>query len=204
MTRLPRALPYASLLLPALLLTGCGDERAAADPAEVTSRARAFGIAPEHVYAIEADGFTVAQQSVGVYGGDGFSAVYVSRSTGGQIQLRVDRAEMTPATCPELPVGDSSGGRTECRKDGEAWYRSSGDLREYAVPKDGHVVRVGAGPEVGRDTLREAALGAHHPTAEELDALLPEGQGGAEPPVERGDLPPEGEGAPDNDVDAGG
>ncbi|MEV5342009.1 hypothetical protein AB0K93_26515 [Streptomyces sp. NPDC052676] len=203
MIRLPRALPYASLLAPALLLTGCGEEGQAADPADVASRARAMGIAPEHVYAIEADGFSVARQSVGVYGGDGFSAVYVSRSTGGQIHLRVDRAEMTATTCPKLPVGDASGGRTECRKDGKAWYRSSGDGREYAVPKDGHVVRVGAGPDVPREVLREAALGAHRPTAGELDTLLPEGRGGAEP-VERGDLPPVGDGAPDNEVDAGG
>ncbi|MEV5311350.1 hypothetical protein [Streptomyces sp. NPDC052610] len=233
MTRLPRALPYASLLLPALLLTGCGEQRQAADQTEVASRVRVLGIAPEHVYAIEADGFTVAQQSVGVYGGDGFSAVYVSRSTGGQIQLRVDRTEMTPKTCPEQPVGDASGGHTECRKDGDAWYRSAGDQREYAVPKDGHVVRVGGGPGVSRDVLREAALGAHRPTEEELDTLLPGnggggggggGNGGGEgngtgggggngggggtgeggEPVERGDLPPVGDGAPNNDVDAGG
>ncbi|CAM5587058.1 Membrane lipoprotein OS=Streptomyces glaucescens OX=1907 GN=SGLAU_26390 PE=4 SV=1 [Streptomyces glaucescens] len=204
MTRLPRALTYASLPLSVLLLTGCGDRGEAADPGEVAARAQRLGIAPEHVYAIEADGFTVARQSVGVYGGDGFSAVYVSRSTGDQIQLRVDRTEMTAATCPERPVGDSSsGGSATCRKDGDAWYRSSGDQREYAVPKEGHVVLVGAGPGVGRDVLREAALGAHRPTAGELDALLPEGGGGTEP-VERGDLPAEGDGAPRDGAGAGG
>ena len=204
MIRLPRALTYASLPLSALLLTGCGDQGKAADTGEVTARAEALGVDPEHVYAIEADGFTVAQQSVGVYGGDGFSAVYVSRSTGAQIQLRVDRAGMTAATCPEQPVGDASpGGPVKCRKDGDAWYRTSGDQREYALPKGGHVVRVGAGPGVGRDVLREAALGAHRPTAAELDALLPEGGGGAEP-VERGDLPAEGDGAPRDGAGAGG
>ncbi|MER6349417.1 hypothetical protein ACWC10_31560 [Streptomyces sp. NPDC001595] len=204
MTRLPRALPYAALLLPAVLLTGCGEEGKAADPAEIASRAQALGIAPEHVYTIAADGFTVAQQSVGVHGGDGFSAVYVSQSAGAQIQLRVDRTEMTASTCPEQPVGDTSGGTTECERDGDAWYRSSGDQREYAVPKDGHVVRVSGGPGVGRDVLREAALDAHQPTTEELDTLLPEAGGDGSEPVERGDLPPEGDGAPDNEVGVGG
>ncbi|MEV8549136.1 hypothetical protein AB0L04_04745 [Streptomyces glaucescens] len=204
MIRPPRALTYASLPLSVLLLTGCGSQGRAADPGEVAARAQRLGIAPEHVYAIEADGFAVAPQSVGVHGDDGFSAVYVSRSTGDQIQLRVDRTGTTAATCPEQPVGASSpGGSATCRKDGDAWYRTSGDQREYAVPKEGHVVLVGAGPGVGRDVLREAALGAHRPTADELDALLPRGGAGTEP-VERGDLPAEGDGAPLDGAGAGG
>ncbi|MBV7695851.1 hypothetical protein [Streptomyces sp. TRM70350] len=190
MMRSVRALPLAALLMP-VLLTGCGTEQAdAADPAELGSRAQALGIAPEHVYVTEADGFTLAQQSVGVYGGDGFSAVYVSQQTGAQIQLTVDRGTVNSANC------------SECVRDGDAWFRGTGEQREYAVPKDGHVLRV-SGAAVSRDVLREAALAAHTPSADELDTLLPPAQDAATP-VERGDLPPAGDGAPNNEVGASG
>ncbi|MFJ4642209.1 hypothetical protein ACIP6Q_01570 [Streptomyces bobili] len=201
MIRTVRLLP--ALLLGPVLLTGCGSERAdEADPAELASRAGALGIAPELVYVTDAPGHTLAQQSVGVYGGEGFSAVYVSRQKGTQVQLTVDRGTMTEATCEEQPGGDSSPAPVTCARDGDAWYRSSGQWAEYAVPKKDFVVRVG-GTNVPRDVLREAADQLHRPSADELDTLLPSAPAGGEP-VERGDLPPAGDGAPDNDVDQGG
>jgi hypothetical protein len=189
-------LALALLFLPALL-TACGTEKkGAADPAELASRARALGIAPQHVYALEApSGYVLAQQSVGVYGGDGFSAVYFSRESGGrQIQLTVDRGTMTDGTCPTAPAA-SSGEPAVCERDGDSWYRVSGQHREYAVPKKGHVLRVSTQGDVSRAVLREAALGAHRPGAGELEALLPDAPSGAVP-TERGDLPPVGDGAP--------
>ncbi|MFJ5772852.1 hypothetical protein [Streptomyces sp. NPDC093094] len=198
------------LLLAPLLLTACGTERKAGAPAapasraELASRSKPLGIAPEHVYAIEAPpGFVLARQSVGVFGGDGFSAAYVdSGSGGGRITLTVDRGTMTAANCPTLPAA-SSGEPAACERDGDAWYRVSGARREYAVPKEGHVLRLAAEGDVPRDALREAALGAHRPGGDELDALLPETPA-ATGPLERGDLPPAGDGAPDNSVGAGG
>ncbi len=190
------------LLLSALLLTGCGSEKAtdpaadrAADQSELAARASALGIAPEHVYVTEAPGFTLAQQSVGVLGDDGFSAVYVSQETGAQLQLSVDRGTMTAETCAE-------GASAPCEKDGDAWYRG----QEYAVPKKGHVVRV-SGEGISRDVLREAAAAVHRPSDAELDALLPpagEREGDGSGPVERGDLPTTGDGAPLNDQNATG
>ncbi|MGX1273066.1 hypothetical protein [Streptomyces phaeoluteigriseus] len=201
MIRTVRLLP--ALLLGPVLLTACGSERAGeADPAELASRARAFGVDPELVYATEAPGHTLAQQSVGVYGGDGFSATYVSRQKGTQVQLTVDRGKMTAATCAQQPGAESSATPVACARDGDAWYRSSGRWAEYAVPKEDFVIRVG-GTNVPRDVLREAAEHLHRPSADELDTLLPSAPAGGEP-VERGDLPPVGDGAPDNDVDAGG
>ncbi|GAB2716702.1 hypothetical protein [Streptomyces bullii] len=204
MVRRLRTLP-ALCVLP-VLLTACGTEKAGtgspADPAELASRARASGIAPEHVYVTEVSGFTLAQQSVGVYGGDGFSATYVSAQGGGQLHLRVDRGTMTAESCPRRPVGTASGARTTCERDGEAWYRSGGGQREYAVPKKGHVVRI-TGEGVERDVLRQAARSVHRPSDAELDTLLPPASGPTEP-VERGDLPPVGDGAPDNNVGTSG
>ncbi|MFE0416557.1 hypothetical protein [Streptomyces tendae] len=55
-----------------------------------------------------------------------------------------------------------------------------------------------------RDVLRAAALAAHRPDAAETDALLPSVEPAPATPVERGDLPPFGDGAPDNHVDVGG
>ncbi|CCK26591.1 putative secreted protein [Streptomyces davaonensis JCM 4913] len=187
-----------TLLLSSLLLTACGSEKSAdtaADPAELASRASALGIAPEHVYVTEAPGFTLAQQSVGVIGADGFGAVYVSQENGAQLQLSVDRGTMTAAICAE----ETS---TTCERDGDAWHGG----QEYAIPKKGHVVRV-KGDGIPEDVLREAAQAVHRPSEAELDDLLPAAaaEGGASGGgVERGDLPPAGDGAPDNEQNATG
>ncbi|MFG2129983.1 hypothetical protein ACGFNV_19555 [Streptomyces sp. NPDC048751] len=214
MVRAARALTLSlPLLLPALL-TGCGTQKAdagtgtadasPADPTELATRAKALGVAPEFVHVTRASGYTLAQQSVGVYGGDGFSATYWSRKAGTRLTLSVDRGTMTAENCPEQPVGDASSGSTTCTRDGDAWYRSDGQQEEYAIPQKGHVVRL-AGEGVPRDVLSEAARNVHRPSAAELDTLLPD-TGGQQPtgPVERGDLPPVGDGAPDNNVDVGG
>ncbi|AQS66895.1 hypothetical protein [Streptomyces pactum] len=217
MIRPTRVLPV--LLLAPLLLTACGSEKADADPAsgsstrsaeaadqgELDARAQALGIAPELVYVTEAPGFSLARQSVGVLGDDGFSATWVSGETGAQLRLSVDRGSITAATCPGQPVGDMSGERTTCERDGDAWYRTGAGRHEYAVLEEGHVVRVsGEADAVPRDVLREAALAAHRPDAAEAAGLLPSAEPAPSAPVERGDLPPFGDGAPDNSVDAGG
>ncbi|MEU8653439.1 hypothetical protein [Streptomyces sp. NPDC048737] len=199
---------FPALLLGSALLTACGSERVgAADPAELASRAQALGIAPEAVYVTDAPGHTLARQSVGVLGDDGFSAVYVSPQKGTQVQLAVDRGTMTAATCERQPGGESAAEPVTCVRDGDGWYRSAGRWAEYAVPKKDFVVRVG-GTDVPRAVLREAAGHLRRPSAGELDDLLPSAPAGGGPaergPVERGDLPSFGDGAPDNDVDAGG
>ncbi|MFF0668956.1 hypothetical protein ACFYVE_12200 [Streptomyces tendae] len=215
------------LVLAPLLLTACGSEKAgdpgpsasasasapastagpAADPGpgELASRAQAMGVAPELVYVTEAPGFTLAQQSVGVLGDDGFSATWVDGETNALLRLAVDRGTITAGTCPEQPVGDMSGEHTTCERDGGAWYRTGAGRHEYALPEEGHVVRVSAETDaVPRDVLRVAALAAHRPDAAETDALLPSVEPAPATPVERGDLPPYGDGAPDNHVDVGG
>ncbi|MFK4546230.1 hypothetical protein RKD29_005826 [Streptomyces tendae] len=225
MIRHARVLPV--LVLAPLLLTACGSEKAgdpgpsasasaaapasaagpAADPGtgELASRAQAMGVAPELVYVTEAPGFTLAQQSVGVLGDDGFSATWVDGETNALLRLAVDRGTITADTCPEQPVGDLSGEHTTCERDGGAWYRTGAGRHEYALPEEGHVVRVSAETDaVPRDVLRAAALAAHRPDAAETDALLPSVEPAPATPVERGDLPPFGDGAPDNHVDVGG
>ncbi|MFD6324545.1 hypothetical protein ACFWOL_17130 [Streptomyces sp. NPDC058442] len=203
MTRAVR--PLLPLLLVPLLLTACGSEPGQtrdteAPAAELATGARALGIAPELVYVIEAPGFALAPQSVGVYGGDGFSATYVSRRDGGQLRLYVDRGTISASDCAE-------GWQTCESEEKGVRYRSGRGTHEYAVEKKDHVVRLESDAGVSRDVLREAAREAHRPSGEEAAGLLPSAPvGGAAPtgPVERGDLPPVGDGAPRNDVDAGG
>ncbi|MFD9188324.1 hypothetical protein ACFWCA_08885 [Streptomyces phaeochromogenes] len=234
MIRAVRAVRVLPLLLLPLLLVSCGTEEAgagadtgstadtdtgtagtdkgtgssadAADPAELASRAGALGIAPEFVYVTEAPGFAVAQQSVGVFGGDGFHAAYFSQKTHAQFELFVDRGTLTAENCPKTQLGQGSGESVACERDGDAWYRKAGGRHEYALPRDGHVIRlVGNTDGPTRAVLREAAEATHHPDAAELTALLPPApEGTATEPVERGDLPPVGDGAPNNEVGASG
>lgn len=168
---------------------------------ELDARMTALGVAPELVYVTRAPGFTLAQQSVGVNGDDGFSASYWS-ATGGVLHLYVDRGTLTTARCERQPVDGASGTGTTCGRDGALWYRTTGDRYEYAVPGKDHVVWI-AGDKAPRTVLRAAALAVHRPSAAELTALVPTAPASAEP-VERGDLPSTGDGAPDNSVGVGG
>ncbi|MCT7352116.1 hypothetical protein N4P33_08005, partial [Streptomyces sp. 15-116A] len=171
MIRVPRVLPPVVLFaVVPLMLAGCGTERRVADAGEEAAvsrelgvRARALGVAPELVYVTEApDGFVLAQQSVGVHGGDGFSATYVSRQGGRQIRLFVDRGSRAEAGCGQQDAG--------CERDGEGvWYRGGeGGRQEYLVVKAGHVVRLEGDAGVPRDVLREAARDIHRPAGDEV------------------------------------
>ncbi|GGU38184.1 hypothetical protein [Streptomyces lavendofoliae] len=192
-------------------LAGCGTRTAAdgADRSELEARARAAQVAIENVYVTEVPGYEVAEQSVGVVGADGFSATYVNAGTGARIRLTVDRSSLDAAGCPGTPLvagdGAPGGGDVECEADGGHWYRTSGTRHEYATGTDGRVVRLDADRgTVDRATLRRAAEAAHAAGDAELDVVLPTARPAGGVPAERGDLPPVGDGAPDNEVDAGG
>ncbi|MFJ6700491.1 hypothetical protein ACIQM4_31205 [Streptomyces sp. NPDC091272] len=183
----------AVLLLP-LVLAGCGTETSGSsgnvDQGEL--RKRAGESALEHVYVTEIPGFTLAAQSVGVIGNDGFSGTYVSAGGGGEVQLSVDRGKLPADGCPG------------CAKDGDNWYHSAQGQTVYLRAEGGHVVRLTGSGGADRATVKAAAEKAHHASPQEMDQVLPQAkeQGGA--PVERGDLPPVGDGAPRNDVGASG
>ncbi|MGW1881977.1 hypothetical protein [Streptomyces sp. NPDC001970] len=221
-----RAARLAALAaLPVLLaLAACGTERVGGPPAAdgaapsatvgapaptgdrsaLEARARAIGSAMELIYVTDVDGFEPAKQSVGPAGHDGFQSTYVSPSDSAQIRLVVDRGSLTGANCPSRPVDSASGAPVTCEQDGPAWYRSTPERHEYARDEGGHVVQVAADRSVDRATLRRAVESAHRADDTELDAVLPAEPAAPASPVERGDLPPVGDGAPNNDVGAGG
>ncbi|MFI1256237.1 hypothetical protein ACH4U6_21020 [Streptomyces netropsis] len=208
----------AALLLP-LVLTACGAaqavdraERSASptavrtaapvDRAELEARARAIETAIELIHVTGVPGFEPARQSVGVIGDDGFSSAYVNG--GAVLWLTVDRGTLTEANCADVPLYGTGGGQVTCEREGGTWYRATASSHEYALPKDGYVVRLSASRDkVSRDVLRGAAEAAHLANDQELDAVLPplRERGGVRP-SERGDLLP-GRDVPDNRPPAG-
>ncbi|WP_405190126.1 hypothetical protein OG473_12440 [Streptomyces anulatus] len=219
-TRPARLRPVlTALALTLAAATGCGTEVAsdtaaarsasatpAPDRAELEARARAVQTVAEHVWVTEAPGYTLARQSVGVVGDDGFGSVYTT-SGGGQIQLRVERLPHADADCTDGPAaGSAQDPVVTCERDGEQWYRATESGHAYAQEQGDLVVTVsGAREEVDRAALRAAARAAHRADDHELDQVLPPaGEAAGRQPVERGDLPPVGDGAPNNDVGASG
>jgi hypothetical protein len=183
-----------------LALAGCGQDAAAPRPDELAARARQAGVELRLVYVTAAAGYSRVAGGLGPYGEAGFQDVYAGRD-GSDLRLTVEDRGLDAAGCPALPVPAASpaGAPVRCTADGDGWARESGDRREYALVHDGLLVRVSgtAGPEV----LAAAARAARPASPAELDDMLPADRGG---PVERGDLPDTGDGAPLNPTGPGG
>ena len=90
-----RTVAAAALVVAATSACGSdGSGGAQAFGAEVMRRLEAEGVAPELVYVVSIPGHEVAEQSVGVRGGEGFGATYVSPD-GGQVET----TGAQPAAC---------------------------------------------------------------------------------------------------------
>jgi hypothetical protein len=181
------------LALPASLVLGAcaglgGAEGATGEPvqpASIAAWSEPAGIAPGLVYVTDVEGFELATQSVGVFGDDGMSAVYMrSGAAMASVMLTTSRdpaVEVVP--CAGLP--DSSESMLRC-----------------ATERDGvHIVLDGEGVDAA--TLRAAAEAVRVPGADELEHLFSDVPT-VQVPVERGDLPAEGDGAPLNEPGLGG
>ncbi|MFI6586241.1 hypothetical protein [Embleya sp. NPDC050493] len=213
-----RGLTAGVVLSAALLLVGCGSTEAGHGPVAGSGGPHPpganpptgdpgsagtppAGVEPRFVHVTEVPGYVLAPQSVAVYGDSGFQAVYVS-AQGRRIHLGVDAGDPNSADCrPNPPAGET------CVADGTAWYRGTSAEHTYTRAGNGMVVRVWADPkEIDRATLYAALLAAR--PAEPSAALpAPPASGTPAPrsapttantPVERGDLPPVGDGAPLN------
>ncbi len=192
------------LVLASGLAAGCGEETAAPPTAEHSARAQRLGVPVELIYVIDLEGYRRATGAMGAYGDAGFQDIYLYGES--DVRLTVERRTITAADCPSLPVPAASGAAVRCGRDGEGWRRSSGNRLEYALARGELLVRVsGQAGAVAFESLREAAVKARPATREELDEMLAAGSSGGAPQMPpRGDLPPHGDGAPDNRVGPGG
>ncbi|WP_433360965.1 hypothetical protein [Streptosporangium sp. CA-115845] len=180
------------------LVVGCGSEASLSQ--NVLDQVRRQGAAPELIYVLELPGYELAVLSAGVFGNDGFGAVYFSE--GSLVQLRVDRGTFSDARCADTPLMDADppGAPVRCERDEVGWYRSGGGRHEYTAVRADHFIRLNGGvDEVDRAALKAAVAGARQ--------AIPDGFGtplSPSAPVERGDLPTSGDGAPNNKVGPGG
>lgn len=176
---------FAAVPALALLLAACASGPASRDSiAEVSEPA---GIAADLVYIADVDGFDLIPETVGPFGSDGMSAIW-SRSGG-------DGYAVVTLTTDRIPDPDA----VPCDELGEG--AGAVELRCGVVVDGVHATLRGEG--IDGALLRAVAETVHVPSEGELSRLfaglpVPEG------PIERGDLPAEGDGAPNNDVGVGG
>ncbi|GAA3704072.1 membrane protein [Nonomuraea antimicrobica] len=171
--------------LPAMLvlvvLSGCGSGSALSQT--VIDQAARQGVAPDLMYVVDLPGYELAEQSAGAVGEEGFGAVYTAPG-GQQVELRVDRG---PYKC----VGT-------CERDGDGWYTEHEGRQEYVAVRASHYVRLTSQAEqVERAVLKQAAEGARPAVGDGTPSPPPS-------PVERGDLPENGDGAPIQPTGPGG
>lgn len=191
MTRARHVAPVALTVPVVVALAACagtaGAGQPSADPGAIASRLTYAGIAPDLLLVTDLEGFTLAPQAVGVSGDEGMSAMYVRQGDDAlaTVLLRTSRtADPTAAPCDTL------------RDPAETPLRCSAE--HDAV----HVVLEGDGADAA--TLRAAAEALRVPREDELPALFAELPVPPTAPVERGDLPPHGDGAPVDEPGLGG
>ncbi|MFK4762478.1 hypothetical protein ACI3KS_16245 [Microbacterium sp. ZW T5_45] len=176
--------------------TGAGGS-APAGSEQIAESARSLGIAPELVYTTDVDGYELAAQSVNPSGAAGLSATWFNEATGGMLTIRTELGEITAETCTATPLDGTYDAAVTCEEGEDGlWHRSAGDAHEYVVARDAVLIRV-SGQGAPAEDLRTAAQAVHVPSAAELELLfsdVPELPSG--PPVERGDIPDNGDGAP--------
>ncbi len=192
-------LPGLAISLGLLTTAGCGS--GAALSADQVARLRGMGVAPDLVYLVDVKGFEMAEQSMSGVGDEGFGVSYVSPE-GHLVQLRVVRGSFDHAACIGTPIdlAEPPTAVDVCERDDVGWYREGGGRREYVHVDGDHFLRLtGSTGEIDRPTLKAAMSSAHHAAGDWTEP--PAERPG---PVERGDLPEHGDGAPINTVGPGG
>lgn len=200
------AAPVAVALV-TLMLGGCASGALGAneaDPDAIAERAGAAGIAPDLVYTTDVDGYELAPQSVGPGAADGMSATWFNQTTGAMITIRTDRGETTAESCAETPLWEAPDASVTCTEEDGVWHRSSGGLHEYVASTDGATILVTGMNNTPTADLLAAAKAVRVPSDAQLELLFSDVPEVSSTPVERGDLPREGDGAPIDPTGPGG
>lgn len=176
----------------------------AADASSIAERAGALGVAPDLVYTTEVDGYELAPQSVGPGAADGMSASWFNETTGALFTIRTDHGELTAASCAGTPLWDAPHAAVTCTDEDGVWHRRGGGIEEYVAVHDGALIWVTGTNAASPGDLLQAAENVRVPTDAELDQLFADAPEAPTEPVERGDLPENGDGAPIDPVGPGG
>ncbi len=195
--RASRPLLGALLALVTVGAAGCatsGGSPASADA--IADRVGAVGISADLVFTTEVAGYTLAPQSVGVSNGDGMSATWTRDGSGAMISLRTHRGGMTAETCAALPMWDDTETPVTCTEQDGTWHREHNGAHEDIVVRDGAWVLVIGSSGATTDEIDAAAKAVRVPSPTELDYLFSDTPRTPPTPVERGDLPEKGDGAP--------
>lgn len=206
-TRPARAAAAAAAIAVAVVLGGCASTAAGADAADadvIAERAGAVGIAPDLVFTTMVDGYDLAPQSVGPGAADGMSATWFNDGTGAMLTIRTDRGELTADSCAATPLWDAPDETVTCTDEEGVWHRSGGGIHEYIAMNGGALIRVTGMNGATPAELLAAAKAVRVPSEAELDLLFSGLPTGPAVPVERGDLPENGDGAPVDPVGPGG
>lgn len=191
----------------ALCLSGCASTASGADAASfdtIAGRAGVVGIASDLVYTTEVDGYDLQPQSVGPGAADGLSATWFNVTTGTMFTLRSDRGEMTEDSCASTPLWDGSTQAVACTEEDGVWHRTDGSVHEYVAVRGAALVLVTGMNDAPPADLLAAAQAVRVPSEAELKRLFSDLPTVSPEPVERGDLPENGDGAPIDPVGPGG
>ena len=184
-------------------LAGCAPRTNAASPGTIADYTSAVGIAPELVFTTELDGYELAAQSVGPGAADGMTATWFNGGTGAMVTIRSDFGDVTQESCEAMPMMDAPDAAVACADEDGIWHRTGGGAHEYIAVREGAMIWV-TGIDASSDDLLTAAENVRVPSDAELEQLFSEAPDAPGQPVERGDLPENGDGAPVDPIGPGG
>ncbi|GAB3149421.1 membrane protein [Microbacterium neimengense] len=195
--RASRPLTGALLALATVVAAGCATSTGSpASTDEIAERVGAVGISADLVFTTEVAGYTLAPQSVGVSNDDGMSATWIRDGSGALISLRTQRGDMAAETCAALPMWDDPETPVTCTEQDGIWHREHNGAHEDIVVRDGAWVLIVGSAGATTDEIDAAAKAVHVPSLTELDRIFSDTPRTPPTPVERGDLPENGDGAP--------
>ncbi|WP_460366818.1 hypothetical protein, partial [Actinocorallia lasiicapitis] len=130
-----------------VVVAGCGAPERPSQ-ADLDTRAGHLGVGTDLVYVLEADG---PPNGAGPALGGGYQAAYQVGTV--TARLTVQHRTLTAPQCPLLPIPGATG-LVRCVRAGTGFYRVAPDAHEYALNRDGYLLRVSAPRTVPRDRLR--------------------------------------------------
>ncbi|UIN30965.1 hypothetical protein [Microbacterium binotii] len=199
--------PLLGVWVALVTVVAAGCATSAGNPASVdaiSERVGGVGISADLVFTTAVPGYTLAPQSVGVSNEEGMSATWIRDGSGAMISLRTQRGGMTAETCAALPMWDDPEAPVTCTEEDGIWHRERNGAHEDIVVRAGATVRIIGSTGATADEIDAAAKAVHVPSSTELDHMFSDTPRTPPTPVERGDLPENGDGAPIQPSGSGG